>query len=339
MRAPRSFRALSWPAAAAIVSTFWLCCTTAAACTVNGTPNISLGSKTSFEVASVTPNAGSGASGLACSGILGLLSNQYIYISVSSSTGVLTHSTSGDTIGFSIATIPSGAPLAAGTTSGNLATSGLLSLSGANGEAALFVNLGAAGNVAAGTYSGTVTLRWHYAVCTNISALGICIGSWTRSAGIDQSCVLSLCTLNTASLPGAGTPVTLTISLQITQDCRFDADQIDFGAAPFVDSFSAVSGQLRITCTKGATYTVGLSEGGFASGGRRRMSSGAQYLQYDVFRPGNTVWNGTDRRVAQSTPAMGNVAETFPYEARIYLDQPTPPVGTYSDTLIIDVAF
>lgn len=327
------------PVFAAVVGMALLCCVTAEACTISGTSSISLGSKTSFEAQSAANNAGSGASGLACSGILGLLSSQYIYVGVIANTGVLTHSSSGDTIGFTIATTPNGTPLATGTTSGNLAAGGLLNLSGANGEVALFVSLAAAGNVAAGTYTGTVTLNWHYAVCSNISALGVCIGSWTRSAGITQNCILSLCTLNTASLPGNGAAVAVTISLEVTKDCRFEASQIDFGGAPFVDSFSPVNGQLQIKCTKGTTYSVGLSDGNSPSGGRRRMSSGAQRLQYDVFRPDSTVWNNTSRRVAQSMPAAGNIAETFSYEARIYADQPTPPIGVYSDALIIDVEF
>lgn len=313
---------------------------TTVACEVTGSPAITLGSKTSFGVRTADTAAGSGASGLACPGILGLLSSQYIYIGVSAKSNALTHAVTGDTIAFDIATTPGGAPLVVGTTSGNLAAAGLLSGGGTNGDISLFVSLGAASNVASGVYTGTVTLRWHYATCANISALGICVGNWSRSPGINQNtCALGLCTLVQSSLPGMGSPVTLTISLTVTRDCRFDADNIDFGSAPFADSFSPVSGALRITCTKGTTYTVGLGNGGAFSNGRRRMLSGANRLQYDVFRPGNTPWNNTTQRVTQATAAAGSAAETFPYEARIYTDQVTPASGTYTDTLVIDVMF
>jgi spore coat protein U-like protein len=230
-------------------------------------------------------------------------------------------------------------PLTAGSTSGNLAGASLLSLGGSSGEVQLFLNLGAAGNVASGTYTGTITLRWHYAVCTNISAVGICIGGWTRSAGITQSCLLGLCTLTQSSLPGAGEAVQVTVTLNVTRDCRFDADDIDFGGAPFADSFAPVSGALRVRCTKGTTYSVGLSNGNYFSGGRRRMGSGTNRLEYDVFRPGGQPWDALSHRALQAVPALGNVPESFTYEARIYPDQPTPPAGTYQDVLIIDVAF
>ena len=307
------------------------------ACTITSTANISLGSKTSFDARAAASNAGSGGSGIACPAILGLLSNQYIFLTVDSLSSVLTNAVTGDTIAFTMATTPGGSPLAVGT-SGNLAAGGLLNLAPSTGDIALFASLGAAGNVAAGTYTGTLVLRWHYATCANISAVGICIGGWTRSTGINESCLLGLCTLNQGTLPGAGVAVTVTVTLTITKDCRFSADNVDFGSAPFVQSFNPVVGNLRITCTKGTTYSVGLSAGGAPSGGRRRMSSGLNRLEYDVYRPGNTLWTST-QRVDQATPASGSAAEVFPYEARIYTDQATPPPGTYTDSLIIDVVF
>ncbi|MBL8267267.1 spore coat U domain-containing protein [Steroidobacter sp.] len=311
----------------------------AAACTTTSTSLIDLGSKTSFEAAAAQVGAGSGSSGLTCSGILGLLSSQYIFLSVDSKSSGLVNSVTGDSIPFDVTTIPGGVPLVAGVTSGNLALASLLSLGGSSGQAQLFINLDAAGNVASGTYPGTLTLRWHYAVCSSISAVGICIGGWTRSAGITQGCALGLCTLTQNSIPGAGAAVTVTVRLTVTRDCRFDADDIDFGRAPFVDSFAPVSGALRLTCTKGTTYSVGLSNGNSFANGRRRMGFGVHRLEYDVFRPGGVPWNDVVHRAVQSVPALGNVPESFTYEARIYSDQPTPPAGVYQDVLVIDVLF
>lgn len=311
----------------------------ALACTISGASSITLGSRSSFDVRSADTHAGSGSSGASCPGILGLLSSQYVYLSVDAMSNGLLNAVSGDRIPFSVATMPGGTPLAVGSTSGNLAASGLLTLGGSGGDAQLFVGLGAAGNVAAGTYTGTVTLRWHYATCGNISALGICVGSWTVSAGISQNCLLGLCTLNTGTLPGAGAPVTLTISLQVTRDCRFSTNDIDFGSAPLVSGFAPVNGSIGVTCSKGSTYTVGLSNGLYFDGSRRRMASGSNRLQYDVFRPGDIRWNDTTSRAVQAAPAAGASAEQFSFTARIYGDQPTPPVGSYVDTLIIDVRF
>lgn len=311
----------------------------AAACMTTSTTSIDLGDKTSFEAATAAEGAGSGSSGLACSGILGLLSSQYIFLSVDAKSAGLVNPVSGDSIPFEVTTVPGGVPLAAGLTSGNLAGASLLSLGGANGDVQFFFNVGAAGNVASGTYTGTITVRWHYAVCTNISAVGICVGGWTRSAGITQSCVLGLCTVTQASLPGAGAAVQVTVTLTVTRDCRFDADDIDFGSAPFADSFAPVTGALRVTCTKGTTYSVGLGSGNYFSNGRRRMGFGANRLEYDVFQPGGLPWDDLAHRALQPVPALGNVPESFTYEAHIYADQLTPPTGVYQDVLVIDVAF
>jgi spore coat protein U-like protein len=145
--------------------------------------------------------------------------------------------------------------------------------------------------------------------------------------------------LDAKTLPGSGHGVTVSITLNVTQDCRFEAGDIDFGAAPFADSFDPVTGQLAITCTRGATYSVGLSAGNASDGGRRRMSSGIHRLEYDIYQAGGVLWNDTSQRVFSTAPAAGNAAEIFSYEARIYADQNTPPLGAYADTVIIDVVF
>ncbi|MGD9944855.1 MAG: spore coat U domain-containing protein [Burkholderiaceae bacterium] len=311
----------------------------ASACTISATPLVTLGSRSSFDARSADLHAGSGGSGLSCPGLLGLLSYQYVFVSVDSASSGLLNAGSGDLIPFSIATTPGGTPLSVGSTSSNLAVAGLLALGGSNSDIQMFISLGAAGNIAAGTYTGTVVLRWHHATCSNISALNICIGGWSRSPGVNESCLLGLCTLNTGTLPGAGSAVTLTISLQVTRDCRFSTTDIDFGSAPLVSGFAPVNGTVGVNCTKGSTFSVGLSNGNHFDGGRRRMASGASRLQYDVFRPGNVLWNAGSGRAVQATPAPGDSTQNFPFTARIYGDQPTPPVGHYVDTLIVDVQF
>jgi spore coat protein U-like protein len=58
-----------------------------------------------------------------------------------------------------------------------------------------------------------------------------------------------------------------------------------------------------------------------------------------VFHAGGQRWDNGANRAEQLVPAQGNVSEVFPYEARIYSDQTTPPIGFYQDSLIIDVEF
>lgn len=311
-----------------------------AQCASTGVSVIPLGSKTSFEAQVADDNAGSGSGGLSCPGLIGLLSSQYIFLTLSAKDPALINA-AGDAIGFDVTVAPAGQALEVGEISPNLAAAGSLTLTGASSEVAIFARLAAAPNVSAGTYLGTLSLLWHYATCPSLDAVGICVGPWAVSPGITQNClpVLMLCTLNVTSLPGSGVPVDIEFTLEIAPDCRFVETDIDFGSAPFVDAFAPVAGSIQITCTRGETYTVGLSKGDFFSGGRRRMANGAELLEYDVFRPGSVPWNDTDHRAAQPIPAPGDAPQTFPYEARIYTDQPTPAVGNYSDTLILDVEF
>jgi spore coat protein U-like protein len=43
--------------------------------------------------------------------------------------------------------------------------------------------------------------------------------------------------------------------------------------------------------------------------------------------------------VSSGGPADGLSIRQFPYVAKIYVDQVTPPVGTYIDNVIVDVRY
>ena len=72
----------------------------------------------------------------------------------------------------------------------------------------------------------------------------------------------------------------------------------------------------------------------------RQMASGANRLQYDIYGSGGgTVWKQATNRVNSPGAADGQSTQPFPYTARIYTDQPTPPIGTYTDSVIVDVRY
>lgn len=140
---------------------------------------------------------------------------------------------------------------------------------------------------------------------------------------------------------------TFTVSVTITNDCKVTASDINFASAPIVSAFSTVSNTINVTCTKGTPYTVGLSDGNSVSAGQRRMASGANYLSYEVYQGSSTVrWgSATGQRRASSGadilpgPGTGNTVQGFNYNARVLTGQTTPPAGTYTDILVLDVAF
>lgn len=203
----------------------------------------------------------------------------------------------------------------------NLNGSSLLGLlNGAGGSVPIYIATTPSLNVPAGTYTDTVQLTWTYQnICEGaVNVGGLCLG-----------------TLNNGTATRS-----LTISLTVNNDCTITAPQVNFGTAPLVASFGTVSQNISLLCTKNMTYTVGLSAGGYASGGRRQMASGANRLAYDIFKADNSVWGsvGTARANGPAV-ADGATTQTIPYTARVYTDQATPAAGTYADTVVVDVSF
>ena len=177
-------------------------------------------------------------------------------------------------------------------------------------------------SVTAGPYQVTVTLSISYSVCPT-GLVGICLGT-----------------------PQTGTVgVTSQLTMTVTNDCiTITAPDVNFGSAPLVSNFPTVSQSIAITCTKGSVYTVGINNGANAgSGSVRNMVNGSNSMSYDIYK-GSTSnrWGttGTDRW-ASSTPSSVNAdgtVNTYNYTAKV-LSGNTPPAGTYTDTLVVDVAF
>lgn len=204
----------------------------------------------------------------------------------------------------------------------------LINLSGANAVALLSNNSATIGirvstlpgaNVPAGTYTDVITVNWTYAnICEGIAVGTACVGT-VRNGNVDR---------------------TVTVQLVVINDCTITAPNIQFGAAPVPSGFATISQSISLLCTRGMSYTVGLDPGLYASGGRRQMASGPHRLQYDIFKPDLSPWGQVGAaRAAGSAVADGVTWHSLPYSARIYADQPNAPVGSYSDTVKVDVQF
>ena len=178
--------------------------------------------------------------------------------------------------------------------------------------------------VAAGTYSGTLNLAVTYRICTGLAAAGLCL------AGQDQN--------------GSGT-IPITVTLTVANDCTtITAPNISFGSAPLVSSFAAVSQSISVVCTKGSTYTVGLSNGNNANGSVRNMANGTNRLSYEIYKGSSSNrWGpaGTEPQssVNAATVSGDGLTRTFPYTARILTTQTTPPAGNYTDSVVVDLTF
>ena len=303
-----------------------------ALCSTGTTTPMGFGSVSSILVRTAVQSSSTLNAGLKCSGsLLSLLTpTDHFYATVTSTTSGMVGPT-GDVIGYNLyATNNTGASyLITRGAPYDFAANGIIDLLGLLGGSTpkavpLYAGTIIGSNVAAGVYSETLSVFWSWNYCSGIGLGNICLG---RDIG-------------------SGTQ-TLTVNMTVANDCTITAPNISFGGAPVISAFAPINQTINIACTKGSAYTVGLDPGQHASGGRRRMVSGANFLAYDIFQgAGTTVWGsvGAARRASSSAEispgnGLGTGSQVFNYNAKIYTDQSTPPAGVYLDNVILDVGF
>lgn len=140
------------------------------------------------------------------------------------------------------------------------------------------------------------------------------------------------------------------VTVTVTPDCTLQTSDINFGSAPLAGSFAPVTSSLSIRCTKGSAYTVGMSMGNQPADELRRMKNSASndYLKYQIFKQmnGTERWGpeGNERRASETADSGaqsldGTTFQNFQFRAQVVPEQPTPPAGSYSDNVIVDVRF
>ncbi|MGS2743100.1 Csu type fimbrial protein [Halomonas sp. LS-001] len=311
---------------------FLLVTPTAWACTISSGNNANFGNISSFAIASTPQNTSAQPNaGAVCRGALvglAVISNQWIRATVSSANqGELVNTVSGDTVPFRIFALASQNEEISLNTTYNYFNPVLIDLlgliGGQNVELPMEFSTQPTANLAAGTYQDTLTINWNWRIC-NLGAL-MCLNYRTGN---------SISTIN--------------LSLTVTSDCTIQAPDLDFGSAPLVAGFDPVTQTIDITCTKGSDYSVGLSDGQHPTANIRRMESNGDYLAYQLYKgaASSERWGnvGNERRTpatADTNPGTpsGAASQGFTYKGEILPGQNTPPPGTYTDMIVIDVAF
>ncbi|MBA0167168.1 spore coat U domain-containing protein [Pectobacterium sp. CFBP8739] len=182
-----------------------------------------------------------------------------------------------------------------------------------DGTMPVYIRTSIGNNVAAGTYTDTVTIKWDYRLCS-LGLLGACV----YEEGTTTS--------------------TLNITMNITNDCQItSAPNISFGTAAFPADFAAVSNSLGVRCTLLGAYTVKLVSTHPDDANWRRMTATVSgtpyYLQYQLYRTGNIAWTETNDYSGTGT----GITQNIPYTARINASQASKPEGAYKDTVTINV--
>ncbi len=135
------------------------------------------------------------------------------------------------------------------------------------------------------------------------------------------------------------TPYTLEATMEIQDQCQFTANDLDFGTQSTPLAQTDADTFIDVRCTNTTPFTVGLNEGSNFAAGSRRMSDGANFVDYGLFQNAarSTEWDNTSNRRSGTGLGTGSSIMMTVF-GRIPAD-PTAVQGTYSDTVTVDIVF
>ena len=164
-----------------------------------------------------------------------------------------------------------------------------------------------------------------------------------RFSAIGAATLAATLALPEAAIAGTATS-TMSVTATVTANCTVSTTALAFGS---VDTISGTNydstGALSITCTNGSAWsaTAGVGSGSGASYTNRRMTSGANLLNYNIYTTAarTTVWgNGTGGTSAIAGTGTGTAQAVTVY-GRVPLDQTSARAGAYADTVAVTVTY
>ncbi|AKH43882.1 spore coat protein U-like protein [Altererythrobacter atlanticus] len=135
-----------------------------------------------------------------------------------------------------------------------------------------------------------------------------------------------------------GLDFTLFVTASVTEACSLGTTEaVDFGTPAGLWTRADAAGAVQVSCPGGVRWSLGFGAGMHAVGGERRMQSGeGNYVPYRLYRDAaRSMPIGVDEAIVGS----GNGAvQSVPVYGRVDLVRP-PPVGNYSDRIIVVLSF
>ena len=160
----------------------------------------------------------------------------------------------------------------------------------------------------------------------------------TRSLALGiAACIYASCNF---SAQAATATSNLTVQITITASCTINAATLDFLSNPgttLVASNIDAQSTVSVTCTSGSPYSIGMDNGANASGTQRRMKTGANFLNYNLY-----VDAGRSTTWTTAAPALGTgngSAQSVSIYGRVPSIGTAPPPGTYSDTVLMTITY
>jgi spore coat protein U-like protein len=197
------------------------------------------------------------------------------------------------------------------------------------------IGAGGSGNVSHAIYgliSGgqtTVPTDNVHSVYTQSPAVEV---AWADATG-NPSCTA----IGGSNLTGGSASVTATYQ----PTCTLSADPLAFGNLATTQNGADTSTALHATCSAATPFTVWMNGGltGATDPALRQMQNGANRLTYGIYRDASRtqVWGDTASvNELGGSGSGGNL--TIPVYGRVQ-PQTTPPVGTYTDTVVVTINY
>jgi len=152
----------------------------------------------------------------------------------------------------------------------------------------------------------------------------------------------ALCAAATPAAMAATATGTLNVSITIAATCTvISASSIDFGTVTAIGSNLDQNSSLTVNCSNATPYNVGLSAGGGsgATVATRKMSNAGNEVSYSLYRDAarTQIWGETiGTNTVAGTGTGSNQVITIYGRAPV---QPTPPAGSYSDSVTVTITY
>jgi spore coat protein U-like protein len=149
----------------------------------------------------------------------------------------------------------------------------------------------------------------------------------------------------------AGTATaSLSVSIVITAACTINAATLAFPATAGTSLVAtAVNGSstVSVTCTNGSPFAIGMDNGANASGSQRRMISGSNFLNYNLYVDSAHSFPWSTATSNSSCTTSGDCylgtgtgsAQSINIYGVVPITAVAPPSGTYTDTVTMTITF
>jgi spore coat protein U-like protein len=137
----------------------------------------------------------------------------------------------------------------------------------------------------------------------------------------------------------SGGAVSFSVNATVAEKCLVSTVPVNFGSHSTLSTNIDASGSVSVTCTPATSYAIRLNGGNAAAGPTaRKMFKGLETITYGLYRNSehSQPWGDTEGTTMTGTGSGGVQAHTV--YGRV-APQATPPVGTYTDTVIVVVDY